>query len=111
MEKMQAARKTTHRNDRLLKSHVFTDHRGVGVLAEHWGVIVDVCDVDVHRRHVTQWGRAPIRGFHGEVIFVGALIIQVLNDEYGPCMERQNYFRHSAIPGFSYYNITTLKHA
>lgn len=44
---------TTHCNDRLLKSRVFADHRGVGVLAEHRGVIIDVCDVDVHSRHVT----------------------------------------------------------
>lgn len=43
----------TYCNDWLFKHSIFTDYCSVGVLAEHWSIVIDICYINIHCYNIT----------------------------------------------------------
>lgn len=68
-----------HRDHGSAQLGVFAHDGRVHVLAEGWPVVVDIRQVDVDGGHVAERGRAAVRSLHGDVVFVGDLVVQRRN--------------------------------
>lgn len=76
---MYVCDKFAHHDHGFAQLGVFADDSCVHVLAEGWSVVVDICQVDVDGGHVAERWRAAVRSLHGDVVFMGDLVVQRCN--------------------------------
>ncbi len=70
---------------------VLADGHAVGVAAEHGGVVIDICQVDVHHGNSTKGWSPTISCFHCKEIILAGLKVQRSRYRDSTCMWYKNY--------------------